>query len=83
MSELSQKPTFPASWAMSALPPIADIRADEVDVRYVPEADTVRRLSRHLQILGRPERDFLACFDFDRFAGCGITAHAGCSISDL
>jgi hypothetical protein len=42
-----------------------------------------RQLDRHLQILGRPERDFFACFDLDRFAGCGITPHAGCTIPDL
>jgi hypothetical protein len=42
----------------------------------------IRRLSRHLQILGRPECDFLACFDFDRFTGCGIAPHAGCAIFD-
>jgi hypothetical protein len=28
---------------MSALPPIADIRVDEIDVRFVPLATKVRR----------------------------------------
>jgi hypothetical protein len=46
-------------------------------------AGCIHGLSRHLQILGRPECDFLACFDFDRFAGCGIAPHAGCAIFDL
>jgi len=33
------KPTFPCSWVMSAVPPTADIRAAEIDVRFVPCVD--------------------------------------------
>jgi hypothetical protein len=41
------------------------------------------QLNRELQHLGRPERDFLACFDLDRFSGCGIAPHASCALSNL
>jgi hypothetical protein len=37
MSALGQKRTFLEFWAMSALPPKADIRRHECDVRFVPE----------------------------------------------
>ena len=50
--------------------------------KLVPQS-VVSRLSRHLQIFGGPESDFLACFDFDRLTGCGITPNAGRPISDL
>ena len=40
-------------------------------------------LNRELQFLGRTERDFLACFDLDRFSGCRIAPHPSCSLSDL
>jgi hypothetical protein len=39
MSALGQKRTFSEVCAMSALPPIADIRGNPPDVRYVPKAD--------------------------------------------
>jgi hypothetical protein len=39
MSALGQKRTFGPFIAMSALPPKADIRRHEYDVRFVPEAD--------------------------------------------
>jgi len=32
---------------------------------------------------GRPECDFLVCFDFDRFGGCEIAPHAGCAIFEF
>ena len=41
------------------------------------------RLDRHLQILGCPERDFLARFDLYRFSRCGIAPHASNPFSDL
>ena len=41
MSALGQRRTYHALSAMSALPPIADIRADIPDVRLVPIADIV------------------------------------------
>jgi hypothetical protein len=40
-------------------------------------------LNRELQLLGRTERDFLACFDLDRFSGTRITPHASCPLSNL
>jgi hypothetical protein len=43
----------------------------------------LERLDRHLQILGRAERDFLACFDLYGFSRCGIAPHAGSPLSDL
>jgi hypothetical protein len=33
---------------MSALPPKADIRADDQDVRFVPKADKVHRSNRNV-----------------------------------
>jgi hypothetical protein len=39
MSALGQKPTYALQQSMSALPPIADMRADMVHVRFVPIAD--------------------------------------------
>src|ERR1700722_3221704 len=52
-----------------------------------PRTDADRRidqsLNRHLQILGCPERDFLACLDLDCFSGCRISAHASGSLSNL
>jgi hypothetical protein len=39
MSALGQKRTFEPSVAMSALPPKADIRQHDLDVRFVPKAD--------------------------------------------
>jgi hypothetical protein len=41
------------------------------------------RVDRHLQILGRPEGDFLARFDLYRFSRCGIAPHASSPLSDL
>ena len=38
---------------------------------------------RELQVLGRSERDFLTCFDLDRFAGCRIAPHPSCPLPDL
>lgn len=43
----------------------------------------VALLDGHFQILGRPERDFLACLDLDRFAGGGIAPHASRPLPDL
>jgi hypothetical protein len=40
-------------------------------------------LDRHLQVLGRAERDLLAGLDLDGFAGRRISAHAGCARPDL
>ena len=37
------KADIPPCGTMSALPPIADIRADEIDVRFVPLATKVHR----------------------------------------
>jgi hypothetical protein len=34
-------------------------------------------------LLGRTERDFLACFDLDRFTGCKIAPHASSALPDL
>jgi len=42
MSALGQKQTFCIAWAMSALPPKADIRYRDRYVRFVPKADQVR-----------------------------------------
>jgi hypothetical protein len=39
MSALGHKQTFHIARAMSALPPKADIRGGERDVRFVPKAD--------------------------------------------
>jgi len=39
MSALGQKQTFGLRNAMSALPPKADIRGRDIDVRFVPKAD--------------------------------------------
>jgi hypothetical protein len=36
---MGQKQTFSRSVAMSALPPKADIRQHDLDVRFVPKAD--------------------------------------------
>ena len=43
MSALGQKQTLDRRLLMSALPPKADIRRREYDVRFVPQADKVRR----------------------------------------
>jgi len=43
----------------------------------------VALLDGHFQILGRAERDFLARFDLDRFAGRGIAPHASRPLPDL
>jgi len=43
MSALGQKRPFRCPGAMSALHPKADIRADEIDVRFVPISTKVRR----------------------------------------
>jgi hypothetical protein len=43
MSALGQKQTFKRLRLMSALPPKADIDGYGRDVRFVPEADKVRR----------------------------------------
>jgi hypothetical protein len=43
MSALGQKLTLRAWKPMSAITPKADIRADEIDVRFVPIATKVRR----------------------------------------
>src|SRR5215469_6236870 len=43
MSALGQKQTFRVAKAMSALPPKADIAEDHSHVRFVPQADEVRR----------------------------------------
>jgi len=40
MSALGQKRKFQSVRSMSALPPKADIRADDQDVRFVPKADS-------------------------------------------
>jgi len=40
---MGQKPTSRGVEPMSALPPKADIRVDEIDVRFVPLATKVRR----------------------------------------
>ena len=40
MSALGQKRTLRNVRSMSALPPIADIRLHECDVRFVPKADS-------------------------------------------
>src|SRR2546423_346828 len=40
-------------------------------------------LNRELEVLRRPERNFPACFDLDRFSGCRIAAHASCALPDL
>jgi hypothetical protein len=42
MSALGQKQTCAVQNAMSALPPIADMRSALVDVRFVPIADIAR-----------------------------------------
>jgi hypothetical protein len=49
-----------------------------------PKSDRfcVWQLNRHLEIAGRPESDSLTCFEFDRFAGCRIGFHPGCTISN-
>ena len=39
MSALGQKRTSTSAWAMSALPPKADIAESDWDVRFVPKAD--------------------------------------------
>jgi hypothetical protein len=46
-------------------------------------ARCIRKLNRHLQILGGTECDFLACFDLNGFAGRRIAPHAGCALSDF
>src|SRR5262249_35512253 len=38
---------------------------------------------RKLQVLGRPECDFPACFDLYGLSGCRIAPHAGCAVSNL
>ena len=43
MSALGQKRTSRRVEPMSALPPIADIGVDEIDVRFVPLATKVQR----------------------------------------
>ena len=40
MSALGQKQTFSEVWAMSALPPKADMDQSGCDVHFVPKADT-------------------------------------------
>jgi len=40
LSALGQKRKFQSVRSMSALPPKADIRADDQDVRFVPKADS-------------------------------------------
>ena len=42
MSALGQKRTLTSVEPMSALPPIADIGAQQLDVRFVPKADQVQ-----------------------------------------
>ena len=42
MAELGQKRTLTSAWAMSALPPKADIDQSGRDVRFVPKADILR-----------------------------------------
>src|SRR5262249_43564008 len=42
-----------------------------------------QRLNRHLQVLGRPEGDFLARFDLDGFSGRRVASHAGRALPDL
>jgi hypothetical protein len=44
MPQLGQKRTFCDAEAMSAFPPIADIRRFGSDVRFVPKADMEPRL---------------------------------------
>ena len=41
------------------------------------------RLYRFFQLLGRPERDFLAGLDLDGLAGPGMPAHPGGTALDL
>ena len=43
MSALGQKQTLSGVRSMSALPPKADIDQDGCNVRFVPEADILRR----------------------------------------
>ena len=43
MSALGQKRTFQSVLLMSALPPKADIRPRDQDVRFGPQADILRR----------------------------------------
>ena len=40
-------------------------------------------LNSHLQVLGRPECDFLAGLDLDGFAGGRIAPHTGGALPDL
>src|SRR6516165_1722907 len=52
MSALGHKRTLTSAWAMSALPPKADIETQSRDVRFVPKADscneTILSLFDHL-----------------------------------
>src|SRR5690606_798386 len=41
------------------------------------------RSDRFLQLLRGPEYDLLARLDFDRLAGRGVAAHAGCALAHL
>ena len=49
MSALGQKQTYAAQYAMSALPPKADMCSALGDVRFVPIAD-IERLSFYMQV---------------------------------
>jgi hypothetical protein len=40
-------------------------------------------LNSHLQVLGRPKCDLLACFDLDCLSGGWIAPHASCALPDL
>src|SRR5262249_1615975 len=50
MSALGQKRTLTSAWAMSALPPKADIGGVSSDVRFVPKADIACAPYRQLDV---------------------------------
>jgi hypothetical protein len=65
-----------------ALHRVEDVRVAQGNLTEAPQAYR-DSLYRKLQVLGRPECDFPACFDLDGLSGCRIAPHAGCAISDL
>jgi hypothetical protein len=69
MSALGQKQTFGSFITMSALPPKADIRRGDWDVRFVPKAD-ISQLFDHLvgaseQLRRNSEAQCLRSFQVD------------------